>query len=47
MSALYKYLFAFRRGRMVTIVGQVAGEDVELAGNKPPRVSHLQLILWR
>lgn len=32
---------------MVTIVGQVAGEDVELAGNKPPRVSYIQLILRR
>lgn len=43
----YKYLFALRRGRMVPIVGQVASEDVELAWNHPPRVSHLHLILRR
>lgn len=43
----HKYLFAFWRGRVVTVVGQVASEDVELAGNHPPRVSHLQLILRR
>lgn len=31
---------------MVTIVGQVPSKDVELARNHPPRVSHLDLILW-
>lgn len=31
---------------MVTIVGQVSREDVELAWNHPPRVSHLDLVLW-
>lgn len=32
---------------MVTIVGQVPSKDVELTRNHPPRVSHLNLILWR
>lgn len=30
---------------MVTIVGQVPSEDVELAGNHPPRVPNLDLVL--
>lgn len=40
------YLFALRRGRVVTIVGQVSSEDVELAGNHPPRVPHFDLVFW-
>lgn len=31
---------------MVTVVGQVPSKDVELTRNHPPRVSHLDLILW-
>lgn len=30
---------------MVPIVGQVTSEDVELARNHPPRVSHFDLVL--
>ncbi len=41
-----RYLFALRCGRVVAIVGQVPSEDVELAWNHPPRVSHLDLVLW-
>lgn len=41
----FSYLFAFRRRRVVAIVGQVAREDVELAGDHPPGVPHLVLVL--
>lgn len=39
------YLFALRWGRVVAVVGQVPSEDVELAGNHPPRVPNLDLVL--
>lgn len=41
-----KYLFALWWGRVVTIVGQVPGEDIELARNHPPRVAHFPVVLW-
>lgn len=31
---------------MVTAVGEVSSEDVELAGNHPPRVPHFHLVFW-
>lgn len=45
-SVSLDYLFASWCGRVVAIVGQVSSEDVELAGNHPPRVSHGGLVLW-
>lgn len=45
-EAFPRYLFALRRGRVVATVGQVPGEDVELAGDHPPRVAHSALVLW-
>lgn len=39
------YLFAPWCGRVVTVIGQVSCEDVELAGDHPPRVTHFYLVL--
>lgn len=40
------HLFALWGGRVVPVVGQVASEDVEFAGNDPPCVSWLHFALW-
>lgn len=40
------HLFALWGWRVVAVVGQVASEDVELAGNDPPCVSRLRFALW-
>lgn len=39
------YLFAPRGGRVVAIVGQISGEDVQLARYDPPRVPRLPFTL--
>lgn len=39
------YLSAPRCGRVITVIGQVSSENVELAGDHPPRVTDFYLVL--
>jgi len=39
MVKVYVYLFASRSGRMITVIGKVASENVQFAGNNPPSVT--------